>query len=87
MSASPPSHTQASDSALRARLSLPVDELAKGDLLPDRGRLRAVQAVTPTVVEMALVIDFADSTDRHDRLTVPMGQSVTLYRVTGAGTP
>jgi hypothetical protein len=60
---------------------LPVEEVETGDQLRRDDRWRLVDHIEPKLLELTILIFWADSADPDDRLAVPITQTISLWRV------
>jgi hypothetical protein len=66
---------------LRKPIGVPADEVEEGDVIRDRGVFREVAQVGASVVERSLVFYFDPADGLNDRLTVPVLEMVSVWRV------
>jgi hypothetical protein len=65
----------------RKLIDVPSDEVAPGDVIRDQGVFREVADVGVSVVERGLVFYFEPAEGLHGRLTVPVLEMVSVWRV------
>jgi hypothetical protein len=66
------------------RVELPAAEVVVGDRVRDEGTLKRVAAVVPLVSVNALLLFFDPAEGYRDDVSVPVLQSVSVWRVCGA---
>jgi hypothetical protein len=67
--------------ACRRRIEVPAEQVVADDLMRDRGVLRHVAGLGPSMVEFSLVVFFGEADDFDDQLCVPLHQTVSVWRV------
>lgn len=65
----------------RRRVEIPAEQVIANDLMRDRGVLRRVAGLGPSMVEFSVVVFFGEADGFEDQLCVPLLQTVSVWRV------
>jgi len=65
----------------RRRIEVPAEHVMANDLMRDRGILRHVSGLGPSMVEFSVVLFFGEADGIDDQLCVPLHQTVSVWRV------
>ena len=65
----------------RKLIDVPADEVVPGDRIRDRGVFREVAQITASLSERTLVFYLDPAEGLNDRLTVPVLEMVSVWRV------
>lgn len=65
----------------RRRNAIPADQAITNDLMRERGTLRHVAGLGPSMVEFSAVVFFGEAESFDDQLCVPLLQTASVWRV------